>query len=159
MAERSDCVGDYTVASGEYQLHATAEPCAQLRSSGLSESISVENCPGSDAPEGRALSARFLLFVVQRRAQDDPAIDRHDFKLKRKPLAVAVEPCGSNAGPVSLVAFVGDMPGEEVRRIGLLSGCSIAACHDDFLSCLVARCTTREGRTAKVRILTCSPEM
>ena len=33
-------------------------------------------------PEGRALSARFLLLVVERRAQDDPAIDRHHFQLK-----------------------------------------------------------------------------
>lgn len=103
-------------------------------------------------PEGRALSARFLLLVVLRRAQDDPAIDRHHFQLKRKPLAIAVEPSGSDAGPETLVALVGDMPGEEVRRIGFLRGCVVAACHDDFLSCLVARCTKRKGRTAKGRI-------
>lgn len=103
-------------------------------------------------PEGRALSARFLLLVVQRRAQDDPAIDRHHFQLKRKALAIAVEPGGSDAGPETLVALVGDVPGEEVRRIGLLSGCSIAACHDEFLSCLVARCTKLEGRTATGRL-------
>ena len=51
------------------------------------------------------------------RAQDNPAIDRHHFKLKRKPFAVAVEPRGSDTGPKALVALVGDMPGEEVRRI------------------------------------------
>lgn len=103
-------------------------------------------------PEGRALSARRLLLVVQRRAQDDPAIDRHHFQLKRYSLAVAVEPRGSDAGPKALFALVGDMPGEEVRRIGLLRGCGTAACHDDFLSCLVARCAKLEGRTAKGRI-------
>ena len=64
-----------------------------------------------DPPEGRALSARFLLLVVQRRAQDDPAIDRHHFKLQRKPFTVAVKPRGSDAGPETLVALVGDMPG------------------------------------------------
>ena len=37
---------------------------------------------GLPLPEGRALSARFLLLFVQRRAQDDPAIDWDDFQLK-----------------------------------------------------------------------------
>ena len=103
-------------------------------------------------PEGRALGARFLLLVVQLRAQNDPAIDRYHFQLKRKALAVAVEPRGSDTGPETLVALVGDVPGKVIWRIGLLSGCGIAACHDDFLPCLVARCTKQEGRTAKGRI-------
>ena len=83
-------------------------------------------------------------IVVQRGPQDDPAIDRHDFQLKRQTLAIVVEPCGSDLGPVGFLAPVGDMPGKEVGCLGVVGGCGSIAGHDEFLSCLVARCTDQQ---------------
>jgi len=70
---------------------------------------------------GQALSARLHLlgFIVERRPQDDPAIDRHDLELERQALAVAVEPGGSDLGPEGFVAAIADMPGDEIRSFGL----------------------------------------
>ena len=65
---------------------------------------------------GRALDARlpFPRLVVHRRAQNDPAIDRHDLELKRKTIAVAVEPGCSDLGPKGFVVAFADVPGDEV---------------------------------------------
>ena len=84
------------------------------------------------------------LVVVQRGPHYDPAIDRHDLQLQRQALAVAVEPCGSDLGPVGFLARVGDMPGEEVGCLGVVCGCGSIRGHDEFLSCLVARCTDQQ---------------
>ena len=54
-------------------------------------------------------------LLGERLAKDDLAADRDDREDQRKPLAVAVRPCGSDFGPETVVALVGDMPGLESR--------------------------------------------
>ena len=56
--------------------------------------------------------------IVQRGPQDNAPVDRNELKLERQSLAVAVEPCRSDLGPVCFFALVGDVPGEEVGCLG-----------------------------------------
>ena len=49
--------------------------------------------------------------ILQRKAQDDAAIDRAGFQLQREAFVVLVRPCCADFVPVGIVAFFGDVPG------------------------------------------------
>ena len=73
---------------------------------------------------------RFFLRVCQRLAQDDPAIDRDDFKLKRKTLAVLVMPGSTDFVPVRFLALLSDVPGNKVWSFSFRGSGFCVACHD-----------------------------
>ena len=69
--------------------------------------------------------------LEERLAEDDLPVHRNDREYQRKPLAVAVGPCGSDFGPEAVFALVGDMPGLEGWGFGFVGCCALSACHDE----------------------------
>lgn len=55
-------------------------------------------------------------------AQHNPAIDRNHFKLDGEAVSVLVLPGGSDLVPEGLRPFLGDVPGQKVRGLGLVGG-------------------------------------
>lgn len=110
-----------------------------------------------DVMKGALMRSRFRFDrrrarLVEGLAQDDAAIDRDDFKLERVAFPVFVPPCGADLVPEGLFALVGDVPGKELGRVGLLVvGFRVCACHDGSpLVCGLARYAIPQDRTEKV---------
>ena len=70
-------------------------------------------------------------LLGERLAKDDLTVHRDHREDKRKPLAVAVRPCGSDLGPKTVIALVHDVVDLKGRGLGFVRGLGRCACHDE----------------------------